>query len=730
MSKRLRILHTADSHIGAELPVRPRRPGRRRGDDLVDAFGRILRQAIQREIDLVIHAGDLFNRSEPSSRALAAAAEPLLRVAVAGIPVVIVPGNHERSTIPTCLLLSHPNIHIVTAPCTLTFQVRGTRVGIAAFPCIRRDSAKRFPAALEATEWARLRTDVTILAVHQTFESATCGPNNHRFRRGDDVIDRKAVPQAFDYVAAGHVHRHQTLSLPTADGPQIVYAGSPDRVSFAESDEPKGCVMLEEAEGRLVHTFLEHAVRPMSAWPMDITGWTRSEILRQIEAIVGKLPMRGIAQVRLTGCTSPDILRGLKLTTVGRELRPDVLFSVSARAVEFGPQSRPRRSNGATLSAFTHLQAPPEAVTRVAVEDLKRVPTGCGVYALHDRAGRLLYIGKSKNMRNRIRSHVRGGTGANFFVGWGRQIAHVEIRLAESELEALLVEAELIRGLRPPYNRQMRKWTAYCYLFESGRPHGHLEVCRQPSPRRISFGPYRSRSMAHSVRDAVAAHFGLALCPDGQEVGSHPKHRTEDVGRQCKRYFQGMCTGPCAGRVDRQDYANRIHLRNALLLGKDDTTLRQLELELETGSDRVRRAKSPEDPSLQVRVLRIAFDQAAILRKAETLTSGLLVLPGPEGTVKTASLTARGIRFDALRSDPTDAKRVLTQHERITGDRRTGAVGRLSRTTADSFCVAARQLGSIPGLYRFVSKQETMKLDELSLLAIAFRDAGRRQRVG
>jgi hypothetical protein len=167
-----------------------------------------------------------------------------------------------------------------------------------------------------------------------------------------------------------------------------------------------------------------------------------------------------------------------------------------------------------------------------------------------------------------------------------------------------------------------------------------------------------------------------------------------------------------------------------LLLGKDDTTLRQLESELETGSDRIQKTKISEDPSLQVRVLRIAFEQAAILRKAETLMYGLLVLPGPVGTVKTASLTARGIRFDALRNDPVDAKRALTQHERITGDWRAGAVGRLPTTAADSFCVAARQLGSMPGLYRFVSKQETMRLDELSLLAIAFHDNGRRRRVG
>ena len=178
MFGRLRIWHTADSHIGADLPVRPRCGRPRRGDDLVASFRRVMRRAIEQGCDLVIHAGDVFDCPRPSGRALAAAAEPMIQVASGGIPIVIVPGNHERSAIPSTVLLAHPNIHIVAEPRTLRFRLAGV-----------------------------------------------------------------------------HVHRHQVLFRRDGEGPAIVYCGSPDRVSFAEMDEPKGAVLVERKGRGLAHRY-------------------------------------------------------------------------------------------------------------------------------------------------------------------------------------------------------------------------------------------------------------------------------------------------------------------------------------------------------------------------------------------------------------------------------------------------------------------------------------------
>lgn len=721
MARSLRILHTADSHIGVGLPGRVRHNGPRRGDDLVSSFTHPLSTAVERGINLVIHAGDLFDRSKPSSQALVSASQPLLGLAVAGIPIVIVPGNHERSAIPSCLLLSHPNIHIVTKPCTLLFRTRGAIVAVAAFPCLRRDSARLFTTALNATGWAKARADVKILAVHQTFESATCGPGSYRFRSGDDVVDRDDVPSAFDYVSAGHVHRHQTLSTVTMDGPPIVYAGSPDRVSFAEANEPKGHVVIEEAGGRLVHSFEEHDVRPMSTWPTDITDLTRGQILERIEAIVKGLPKQAIAQVRLTGSSSLDTLRGMRLTPMARELRPDILFSVVAQAVDLVPSHKTMSSSCRRVSAFDHLNAPSEQLVVTSIGDLKQLPTGMGVYAMYDEAGRLLYIGKSRNIRSRIRSHHRGKTGSNYFSGWARQVACVEARPADSELEALLVEAELIRILRPPFNRQLRWWTGYRYLSPNGQSHGQLEIWKEPSRRQVCFGPFRSRGFANSVREAVSALFGLGFCPETRDPRGQlqllPRART---GLTCDRFRHGLCAGLCAGRIGRADIEARIRRRDAFLHGADDVALCELEAQLDTAPVCGRQGKAFENLLHRMKTLRFAFDWLATIREAEALLYGLLLLPGGNGSRKAATLTPRGVRFSVLHKSSADAKRILLRHPRFTGKRTAENIGCLPKTAVDSLCIVARQLRKPSVEYQFISRLRLARLDASGLLTTAF----------
>ncbi len=715
MGGSLRILHTADSHIGAALPVRPRHDRPRRGDDFVDSFARVVHRAMQRRIDLAIHAGDLFNRSSPSSRALVAAAEPLLKLATADIPVVIVPGNHERSTIPSCLLLSHPNIHIVTEPCTLTFRSSGLRIAVSALPCLRRGSAGQFSSALDATGWSKTRADVRILAVHQTFESATCGPADHRFRSGDEVVERSDIPAAFDYVAAGHVHRHQVLSAADTDGPPIVYSGSPDRISFAEIDEPKGFVLVEHAGDRLVHSFIEHDVRPMSLWPVDVTSLTRDNIVEQFTAIVQALPPQSIAQVRLTGCSANGSLRGLSLAETARKLRPDVLLTVSARAVEFSPQSaRPSRT-GVAASAFAALNAPAEELHKASTDTTRNLPPHTGVYALYEGTGRLLYVGKSNNVRARVQAHLRGKTGANFFAGWARQITAVEARTTHSELEALLIEAELIRGLRPPFNRQMRRWSDYCYLCENGKPHGQLGITRHATASRACFGPFRTRHSAETVREAVAELFGLALCPDEESPSQAllPLDNAEGANL-CERHFRGLCSGPCAERIGREEYHRLVHQRDALLSGMEDSALRKLETQLEGEVHPDAKHDARDLPVQRAKTLRTALNQTATLRAAEALVDALLLLPGPDGCAKTATLTLDGVHFDVLHNDLADARRILSRHGTLTRRRSRSGPARLPKTVADSLSIAARQLRQEPDPYRVISRQQTRDLERSS----------------
>ncbi len=461
MSTRLRILHLADTHIGAELPRRPRLAGPRRGDDFIAALRRVLDTARRENVDLVIHAGDLYDTPKPTSAAVLAAVVPIRELANDGIPILIVPGNHERCLLPESPFLTHPNIHIVSEPQTHRFTGRGNvRVAVSAFPCIRRGVGEAFDAALEGTGWRSVDADVRILAVHQSFDSAACGPANYRFPKKDpDVVSRDQVPADFDYVAAGHVHRHQKLRPADRLTPRIVYAGSTDRITFAEKDEPKGCVLIEQDADGMAYRFIEHDVRPMSVWPIAVTGMDRSALLDQLEPIVVGLPPNAIAQVRIAGVAGRRAFDGLRIREHVERLRPDVLLSMSFRGIDFAETpavpvvaEAPSTLSIPIASAFTALSEPFGRVHAASAGNLAALPKSRGVYAMYDASGRLLYVGKAADLRSRARSHLNETGATNYFYGWTSQVARVEAILAPSDEDAIRVESHLIQAWKPPFN--------------------------------------------------------------------------------------------------------------------------------------------------------------------------------------------------------------------------------------------------------------------------------------
>ena len=148
----VRILLLADSHLGLDLPVRPRSDRRRRGHDFLANYRRALEPARTGEVDVVVHAGDVFDRPTVASSVAYQAYEPLRRVADLGIPVLVIPGNHERSRLPHPQLLTHPKIHVFDLPRTVVLSIDGTDVAFSGLPYVRRVRAQ-FPALLEQTKW-------------------------------------------------------------------------------------------------------------------------------------------------------------------------------------------------------------------------------------------------------------------------------------------------------------------------------------------------------------------------------------------------------------------------------------------------------------------------------------------------------------------------------------------------------------------------------------------------
>jgi exonuclease SbcD len=346
----MRVLFVSDTHVGFDQPARPRVDRRRRGPDFFACYERAVETAQRGEADVLVHGGDLLFRSRVKASLVERALRPLLRVADAGVPVLLVPGNHERSAIPYPLLAARENLHVFRSPSTVVIERRGLRVAFAGFP-YARDVRQAFPGLLTATGHRRAEADARVLCLHQCVEGATCGPPpGFTFRDGDDVVRAADLPGDVAVVLCGHVHRHQVLRRDFGGGPlpaPVVYAGSVERTSFAERDESKGFVLATigtgGSGGRLeACTFHSLPARPMRV--LDVAGETGPAGLeRQIRTALAAAPADVVLQVRVPeALAGADALRAARLRTMGP---PTANLTVCVQRPRFGhvaPAARAR----------------------------------------------------------------------------------------------------------------------------------------------------------------------------------------------------------------------------------------------------------------------------------------------------------------------------------------------------------------------------------------------------
>jgi len=336
----VRILFLADTHLGYDLPFRPRIKRRRRGPDFFANFERSLNFAFRRRVDAIVHGGDLLYRSKVPPRLVEMAFAPLKRAADAGIPVFLVLGNHERSVIPHRQLAVHPLIYIFDQPRTYAVRLGGVRFAVAGFPFIRNHIRRNFPKILVQTGWQRSRADQYLLCMHQCVDGATVGPGNYTFRHAADVIKLSDIPPEFEAVLSGHIHRRQVLTANMQGAPlrtPVFYSGSIERTSFAEKDERKGFFVLdfrsEHRRAALKHwIFHELPTRPMIQLDVAATQMSPVAMCDWIKATLAELPTDSVVKIKVYGKIRKDISRVLTARSL-RALAPETQ-NVSAFPVE------------------------------------------------------------------------------------------------------------------------------------------------------------------------------------------------------------------------------------------------------------------------------------------------------------------------------------------------------------------------------------------------------------
>lgn len=356
MADGFRILLLADSHLGFDLPVRPRVERRRRGYDFLANYTAALEPAFARNVDVVVHAGDVFDRSKIVPTVAYQALEPLCRVADLGVPVFIVPGNHERSRLPHLRFASHAGIHVFDRPRTWALEIRGMRIAFAGFP-YERDVRTRFLDVLAQTGWNRDDAAIRLLCMHQCVEGATVGPADYTFTTAGDVVRLRDVPREFAAVLSGHIHRHQVL---TSDldgrslGSPVLYPGSIERTSVAEIAERKGFMIVEAGCGGIRWEFHELPARPMVRTELVADGLNASALSAAIHASIAAAPRDAVLSIRVSGELTDDHWRAIAPARI-RAIAPDTMNVDIAPAGGFVRRRSDERSANAPVSSNSQL---------------------------------------------------------------------------------------------------------------------------------------------------------------------------------------------------------------------------------------------------------------------------------------------------------------------------------------------------------------------------------------
>jgi excinuclease ABC subunit C len=208
---------------------------------------------------------------------------------------------------------------------------------------------------------------------------------------------------------------------------------------------------------------------------------------------------------------------------------------------------------------------------------LKSLARKPGVYRMLDAEQNVLYVGKARNLRNRVGSYFRASGLTTKTMALVNRIADISVTVTHSETEALLLEQSLIKEERPPYNIVLRDDKSYPYIYLTDHPDFPRLTFHRGAKRRTGryFGPFPSAGAVRDSLNILQKLFRLRHCED-----SFFKNRS----RPCLQYQIQRCSGPCVGLVESEEYQEDVELAVMFLEGRSNAVLDHFKQRMETAA--------------------------------------------------------------------------------------------------------------------------------------------------
>ncbi|MDE2573033.1 MAG: GIY-YIG nuclease family protein, partial [bacterium] len=211
-------------------------------------------------------------------------------------------------------------------------------------------------------------------------------------------------------------------------------------------------------------------------------------------------------------------------------------------------------------------------------QTLAQLPDAPGVYLMEDATGRILYIGKAVSLRSRVRSYFQESSSHHIRTqAMVERVAHARWIVVHNEIEALILEANLIKRHQPPYNVRLRDDKRYPYLKLTDEPFPRLVFTRQlKGDGARYFGPYTNAHGLRELIDLVRVVFPLRTCREPIDGRRR---------RPCLQYHIKRCLAPCVGYQSEDDYDRLVDEVTLFLEGHFDPLMERLQREMSDAAE-------------------------------------------------------------------------------------------------------------------------------------------------
>jgi len=226
------------------------------------------------------------------------------------------------------------------------------------------------------------------------------------------------------------------------------------------------------------------------------------------------------------------------------------------------------------------------------------VPVDPGVYLFKDENGEILYIGKAKNLRSRVRSYFSISDQTAKTQHLVSKVRIIDWIIVHNEVEALLLENKLVKQHSPKYNIDLKDAKTFAYIALSREPYPRVLTSRKVSRRLESYGPYTDGFTRQDLTRLVVRVFKLRVCR------KLPK-------RVCLSFHIGLCTGPCVGKVSREQYEEQVEEARSFLRGDYAQTIELLSSQMQVASQEQKYERALELRN-QIASIRLLMDRQIV----------------------------------------------------------------------------------------------------------------------